>query len=489
MRRRIRILSLVLAILMLVPAVLAGCSNGSEPDVTEATTPSPVSSDASDPVSDSSGNETTANPNKIDLEGYEFVLNTTAYSGLSAVEEQNGHAGTALFDELMDIYAQIESDLNCVIIAENYDNGTEAMTAAAVGGVKLYDFGCCRQSTWIPLAMMGGIRPLDSMVEAGLDLYNEDVYNQIFTGMSEVEGKLYALDMTGKFDNTRLGHFYAFNKELCENAGYPADTLYQAVRDGEWDYDMFLEIARKVAKDTDGDGVNDIWGVALDTDGNEVWTNGAKMIYYDEAQDKWLANLQDPQLMPALQFMYDLSQNDVQIPVIGNTVGRGDRRTMFYEGGAAFAGLYGSNLDADGCLELAANGKLGCLPLPKGPNADHYVMCMVDLDTFVCPVANQDWEKSVHVMNAIGSAVTDYDAYKAQQLEYLAGDEQALEMLFDYAASNAIMNIAKCSDEMYQITRKKGFFSNIYEMVLTPAQAAETWQSVVQAELDKVFQQ
>ena len=92
-------------------------------------------------------------------------------------------------------------------------------------------------------------------------------------------------------------------------------------------------------------------------------------------------------------------------------------------------------------------------------------------------------------MNAIGSAVTDYDAYKAQQLEYLAGDEQALEMLFDYAASNAIMNIAKCSDEMYQITRKKGFFSNIYEMVLTPAQAAETWQSVVQAELDKVFQQ
>ena len=36
---------------------------------------------------------------------------------------------------------------------------------------------------------------------------------------------------------------------------------------------------------------------------------------------------------------------------------------------------------------------------------------------------------------------------------------------------------------------KERLFSNIYEMVLTPAQAAETWQSVVQAELDKVFQQ
>ena len=489
MRKRIRILSLVLAILMFVPAVLAGCSNGSEPDVTEATTPSPVSSDASDPVSDSSGNETTAAPNKIDLEGYEFVLNTTHRSGLATNEAANGNADTALYGELMDIYAQIESDLNCVIVADSYDNSAESLMTAAVGGVKSQDFICCRQSTWIPLAMMGGIRSLNSMIDAGLDLYNENNFNQVYTLMSEVEGNIYALDMTGVHVSTALGHFYAFNKELCENAGYPAETLFQAVRDGEWDYDMFLEIARKVAKDTDGDGVNDIWGVALDTDGNEVWTNGAKMIYYDEAQDKWLANLQDPQLMPALQFMYDISQNDVQIPVYGNTVGRGDRRTMFYQGGAAFAGLYGGNISGDECREMAGNGKLGCLPLPKGPNADGYIMNMVDLDSFVCLGSNQDWEKSAKIINAIGAAVTDFDAYKEQQLEYLAGDEESVEMLFDYALPNAMMNIAKCSDEMYQITRKQGFFSNIYEMVLTPAQAAETWQSVVQAELDKVFQQ
>ena len=484
MRRRIRILSLVLAILMFVPAVLAGCSNDEKPVETKATTPAPSVDGTSTPASDTSALDTTADPNKIDLEGYEFVLRgrDTLLSG--------NPGDTALGAELQEIYNAIESELNCFItVTDTIDTSASGLLSASVGGLKLADFLWCHQMNWIPIANMNGLRPLETMIEAGLELYDEDHFNQFYTQMAVLEGHNYGLDMTGKYYSTTLGHFYAFNKELCENAGYPADTLFQAVRDGEWDYDMFLEIARKVAKDTDGDGVNDIWGVALDTDGNEVWTNGAKMIYYDEAQDKWLANLQDPQLMPALQFMYDLSQNDVQIPVIGNTVGRGDRRTMFYEGGAAFAGLYGSNLDADGCLELAANGKLGCLPLPKGPNADHYVMCMVDLDTFVCPVANQDWEKSVHVMNAIGAAVTDYDAYKAQQLEYLAGDEQALEMLFDYAASNAIMNIAKCSDEMYQITRKKGFFSNIYEMVLTPAQAAETWQSVVQAELDKVFQQ
>ena len=49
--------------------------------------------------------------------------------------------------------------------------------------------------------------------------------------------------------------------------------------------------------------------------------------------------------------------------------------------------------------------------MPKGPNAENYTMNMVDLDTFVCQSANQDWEKSAKVMNAIGAAVTDFDAY------------------------------------------------------------------------------
>ena len=115
-------------------------------------------------------------------------------------------------------------------------------------------------------------------------------------------------------------------------------------------------------------------------------------------------------------------------------------------------------------------------------------MNMVDLDTFVCQMANQDWEKSAKVMNAIGAALTDFDAYKTRVLEDLQGDEEAAEMLFDYALPNAMMNIAKCSDEMYQITRKQ-FYTAIYQLDMTPAQAAEAYNDKIQAELDAVFQQ
>ncbi|MDY5346523.1 MAG: hypothetical protein SPG37_02780, partial [Eubacteriales bacterium] len=229
-----------------------------------------------------------------------------------------------------------------------------------------------------------------------------------------------------------------------------------------------------------------IYGIALDCDGNEAWTNGTGPIVNKDG--KWVANLLDPQLMPSLDFMYALSQPDMTIPVIGDTASRGQRRTNFYEGRAGFAGLYGGNLDSDECKEMAGNNKLGILPIPKGPNADHYILNMVDLDTFVCQMANQDWEKAAKVMNAIGAGVTDLDAYKECIREWLSDDEESIEMLFDYAVPYAMMNIAKCSDEMYQITRK-GFYKSIYELTLTPAAAAEAYQDKVQAELDAVFQQ
>ena len=484
MRKTFRLLALALAVLMIVPMIFAGCTKDDDkkPDTT---TTAPKQTTTAPSSQGTEKTEPTDDPNKIDLDGYEFRLNTTFYDGLASISVSNYHTGTAIYDELMDIYANIESELNCTITAESAANGSDVLLPAAVGGLKLADFICTHQMTWIPLAMMGGIRPLESMVDAGLDLYNENNFNQVYTKMSEINGHIWALDVTGKFGCTRLGHFYAFNKELTEAAGYPADTLFQAVRDGKWDYAMMLEVARKITKDVDSDGNFDIYGVALDCDGNEAWTNATGPIV--QRDGKWVANLKDPQLMPSLDFMYAISQPDVTLPVINDTASRGKRRTDFFAGKSGFAGLWGGNI-GDEFREMAGNNKLGCLPIPKGPNADHYVLNMVDLNTFVCQMANQDWEKAAVVMNAIGAGVTDWDAYKEQIHEYLADDEQSMEMLFDYAVPHSMMNIAKCSDAMYQITRK-GFYKSIYELTLTPAAAAEAYQDQVQAELDNVFQQ
>ena len=61
-----------------------------------------------------------------------------------------------------------------------------------------------------------------------------------------------------------------------------------------------------------------------------------------------------------------------------------------------------------------------------------------------------------------------------------------MEVINDYLIPNGKMNIAKCSENMYDIVRKQ-FYADIYKLEKTPAQAAEAYQAVVQAELDAVF--
>ena len=49
--------------------------------------------------------------------------------------------------------------------------------------------------------------------------------------MTEIDGHIWATDMTGKFDNVALGHFYAFNKELL--ASHIRGCVARDIREGK----------------------------------------------------------------------------------------------------------------------------------------------------------------------------------------------------------------------------------------------------------------
>ncbi len=472
-----RILALLLTLLM-VTAIFAGCNQSANPpaETTSATT----------------GSSTTAKPEEttvttteevIDMGGYEFVL-ANAHAGFKPEGE------TANADELKEIYAAIEDKFNCKIVFIDGNSDTETLFASVTSGTKVADFVRTRQSTWIPLSMIGGLRPLDSeeVIKAGLDVYNPDNFHQFYTQMTKLNGHIWAVDMSGKYDQLSFGHVYAFNKRLVKEAGYDPEELFQAVRDYRWDYDMFIEIARKITKDLDGDGKYDIYGVALDTDGNEIWSNGTGPILYDEQTGKWYSDLSNPKLIKSLEFMTAISSDpNVQMPLQENaTSDRGARRTLCYEGKAGFAGLYGPNFGAKGTWQMS--DPVGLLHIPKVPDVDHYMVNMVDVDVYVLPISTSEWQNACKIMNEIGSYLHDMDEYREYIAEALQHDEGSIEMLFDYLLPNALMNIAKCSDEMYQLTRKQ-FYDAIYKGNMTPAQAAEAYQGKIQAELDKVFQQ
>lgn len=482
MSKKAKILALLLAVMM-IAAMFAGCSKD-EPAETTAGTTAGTTAPA----------ETTTEAPK-NMGGYVFTLNNAGN-----FNPEGKWKDTSLGDELKALYAEIESTYNCTIMFTSLDNGYDALMASVTAGTKYCDFIRIRQSTWIPLAVNHALRPLDgdAMVEAGLDVNDSDCFAQQYTHLTDftVDGveHTWGVDMSGKYDRMAFGHTYAFNKKIVADAGYSADAMYQMVYKYEWTYDKMIEIATKCTKDTDGNGMPDIWGVALDTDGNEIWTNGSGPIIYDSATKTYKANCLDSKVITSLEFMASLNQNGKLSPPFkgdGATTSRGERRTLFYTGKAAFAGLYGPNFGDDGAPNGTANmtDPAGLLPIPKGPNVDHYTMNFVDVDLYCLLVSTTEWEKSAYIMARIADGLHDDEEYQEYLLEEsLLSDQDAYKVLTEYLLPNGLMNIAKCSDNMYEITRKQ-FYQSVYEGTMTPAAAAETYQPLIQAELDAVFHQ
>lgn len=482
-----RLFCLLLTLLMVV-CVFAGCGdNTSDPSAT--TTVAPVTDNTTPPPSTDVSGTTTEDP-ALSLDGYHFILSYGEFTGMQP------EAGTSTADELEDIYASIEEKYNITIErifgAPSHINSAagSALIVAAVSGDKYADMIHSHQMNYLPLRAMNGLRILNSpeMIEAGLDTTDGEVFNQFFTEILQFQGEQLAFDISGKYESFDFGHMFAFNKRLVSEVGYSADQIYQFVRDGEWTYDKMLEIAGKITKDVDGDGNTDIWGISLDCDGNEIYSNSAAPILIND-DGTATVNLDDPAILDAMYFMSEVSGNTkYQEPVIsvdGNPVtGRGGRRTNFYAGLGGFCGLYGGNFgnDTTGTME----DEFGVVPIPKGPNADHYMMNMVDTEGFIMLRTNSDYAKSIPIIKEIGRAFTSMDDYLAVVLDEFRGDEQALEMLTEYCLPNATMNYAKASNDLYQFFRKTVMHA-VYTKELSPAAIAETYGAQLQSMLDAVF--
>ena len=147
---------------------------------------------------------------------------------------------------------------------------------------------------------------------------------------------------------TGIGFTYVFNKPLLEQNGYPAETIYEKVRNYEWTWEYFMEIAAKVTKDTDGDGQNDIHGQTMVDIESELESNGIGLMYFNEETNKWASGFATPQLVEALEFVLTIA-TDPQYSLI-EAPDNNYRRQVFYDGQAAFGCLYGCLLYTSRCV-------------------------------------------------------------------------------------------------------------------------------------------
>ncbi len=148
-------------------------------------------------------------------------------------------------------------------------------------------------SLWFyPLAAKGILADLTPFIEGDRSFDLDDFYPVAVDGWGRFKGRVHALPT-----DLDLEALY-YNKRLFDREGIPYP-------DGTWDWERYLEVCKKLTKDTDGDGKVDQWGSTVDGFWqNYIFQNGGTILNEDNTR----CMLDQPEAYEAIQWMTDLRQ-------------------------------------------------------------------------------------------------------------------------------------------------------------------------------------
>lgn len=144
------------------------------------------------------------------------------------------------------------------------------------------------------MADRGILRELDSFIasDPGIQEYIDDVNPQLLEGL-QWNDQQFLLPFAW---NSPLIYY---NKAILAEAGLPEPSP-------DWTWDDFLHYAQEITKDTDGDGVPDVWGfqTGFSTWALGPWTISNGSFWIDKSfTEPWYNR---PETIEAVQFVHDL---------------------------------------------------------------------------------------------------------------------------------------------------------------------------------------
>ena len=272
------------------------------------------------------------------------------------------------YAEQMELLNHINEKYNCdlqFVTTGDWHSYMSVINSQVVNGEKIADVFWAGYSYVVPTWIDNGfVVPLDEY----FDLENE-IYNQDMNDEWAVNGKHYGIS-TWK---DALGHVIMFNKRILAENGIEAEELYELQANGEWTWEKLREYAIKCTKDTNNDGAIDVYGFGSygtcpTCPEPFVYANGACPVKVDE-NFHYSYNLDDPKVIEAIQFCYDLYWVD-QVCYTGS-MAWGSWEGMWRMGKTAFYSVASWNMYD--YFEDLEDDEIGILLIPKGPSAEDYV--------------------------------------------------------------------------------------------------------------------
>ncbi|OON93509.1 MAG: hypothetical protein ATN31_06040 [Candidatus Epulonipiscioides saccharophilum] len=228
----------------------------------------------------------------------------------------------------------------------------------------------------------------------------------------------------GVFPVQTPDNFLFYNKRLFEEAGLDPDLPYDLQASGEWTWEVFKEIAEKLSRDTDNDGINDIYAITTTTKLYDfaMTSNGGEMVSRDE-NGRFINTLNTPENIEALTWATEFLRNDYDAPV---THWDGGYEQMFIMGQVAMMPH-----DKEKLLLLQdMEDDFGMVIFPKGPKATDYHVTGTGAGWFIPATFSPEEAADIaFALDIWASEPPGYDAADDWMMEdyKLFRDERAVE--------------------------------------------------------------
>jgi ABC-type glycerol-3-phosphate transport system substrate-binding protein len=242
----------------------------------------------------------------------------------------------------------------------------EAVALSIMAGNPLahvYDVNMNQAITLFKQNLLAPVSPNNVLQFNEVGPYWNNTAMEIFTR----DGKSYAYSHSS---GTGARSTVYWNKRLFSEAGIDPDLPYQLQRTEAWTWDAFLGLARRLNKDTNNDGITDIYAISYDGAimlDAVVYGNGAQFV--DKLPDgTFVSALQRSEFTQAIQFFVSLLNEQLTVPQATLVQDPASYTKAFFEGKAAM--LVGQMGISEYGFEMPDD--YGMVVFPKGPSTDVY---------------------------------------------------------------------------------------------------------------------
>lgn len=449
MKRRISIIALLLAVLM-VASVFVACQDN-DPDESKDGTVSKSEGDGRyvADLPEFTWDTKSGTYGTFDVLVYSNKVQTTYYS------EEIGYDLYATTDEVLNTAVMernnyVEQLTGVEVVAHPVDNVITTLNDEIASGMSTYDMAMPFMPGAATLAQEGKLHALNSeKLSAYIDLTQPWWDANATSGLS-VDGIVYFTTGDISIMQKIVSTAVTFNKDMYASLFPGEKTLYEMVDDGEWTLDKMIELA-KVATVQDGDGdwdIDDTWGCsASHGDANMFYLASGNTICAKDSDDLPVFSMQNASSVSAAIKVLEALQTDGWAIMAQDMSGMGATDIwkasldVFGEGRALFRTTAFSAIKKLRAYEEGV--EFGIVPMPKlnAEQEKYYTPCSAHMAyAVVIPNCVADEEFSAYMTELVCCEAKNYvtDAYYEVTLKKRDSKDDETERMLDLIFSNVI---------------------------------------------------